>query len=146
MPEKITLRTHFDLLQYFLPPFPSPSPPSFYSQHHCLHVWLMLDTISQGYREAQLLRRLECPTWKWICSQMWTSNHLRILFLLHLVMWTVPFGSNRYTSTHLPSNCKVKNHSLTMQCLSSRWKGRGYMQILLQFLLQFPAHTVTLPL
>ena len=108
-----------------------------HSQHHCLHVWLMLHKISQGYREAQLLRRLECATWKWICSQMWTSNHLRILFFLHLAMWTVPFGSNEYTSTHLPSNCKVKNHSLTMQCLSSRWKGRGYMQFLLLTLSHF---------
>ena len=36
------------------------------------------------------------------------SNHLCIPFLLHLVMWTVPFGSNGYTSTHLPSNCKSR--------------------------------------
>ena len=35
------------------------------------------------------------------------------------------FGLNRYTSTHLPSNCKVKNHSLTMQRLLHFRKGGG---------------------
>ena len=132
--------------KYSLPQFPSPFLlPAFTASTSVL----MCDRCSTRFDKAigkhSSAEKARVPNLKWICSQMWTSNHLRILFLLHLMMWTVPFGLNGYTSTFLPSNCKVKNHSLTMQCLSSRWKGRGYTQFLLQFLLQFPAHTVTLP-
>ena len=126
MLEKITLYTHFDLLQISTPSFPSPSPPSFYSQHHCLHVWLILHKISQGYIGKHSCREgSSAQLENGFVHKCELSNHLRILFLLHLVIRTVPFGSNGYTSKHLPSNCKVKNHSLTMQVSFFKMKGEG---------------------